>query len=97
MANILLDICLSDIPKENIKTAQNGKKYIKLVLAEKREADERGNDHYIKVYVPKEQRKEGDKPIYVGNGRASKLNSAPTYSAPVQKSAPAEEEDDLPW
>ena len=29
MANLYLDLCLSDIPKERIKTARNGKKYIK--------------------------------------------------------------------
>lgn len=100
MANILLDICLSDLPKENIKTAQNGKKYIKLVVAERKEADERGNDHFIKVYIPKEQRKEGDKPIYVGSGKASKPReqTAPTYKAP--QTAPQnneDEEDDLPF
>ena len=100
MANILLDICLSDLPKENIKTAQNGKKYIKLVVAERKEADERGNDHFIKVYIPKEQRKEGDKPIYVGSGKASKpkdqapSQTAPTYEAPQNNAA---EGDDLPF
>lgn len=104
MANILLDICLSDLPKENIKTAQNGKKYIKLVVAERKEADERGNDHFIKVYIPKEQRKEGDKPIYVGSGKASKPKEQTAYGAPVQNApqttAPqnnADEEDDLPF
>lgn len=100
MANILLDICLSDLPKENIKTAQNGKKYIKLVVAERKEADERGNDHFIKVYIPKEQRKEGDKPIYVGSGKASKpketapSQTAPTYDAPQNNE---DEEEDLPF
>lgn len=99
MANILLDICLSDLPKENIKTAQNGKKYIKLVVAERKEADERGNDHFIKVYIPKEQRKEGDKPIYVGSGKASK----PKDQAPQTEPKPAlaykgeDEMEDLPF
>lgn len=74
MANILLDICLSDIPKEFIKTSErNGKKYLKVVVAERRSVDERGNDHSVKIYVPKEQRKEGDKPIYIGNGKMSTL------------------------
>lgn len=102
MANILLDICLSDLPKENIKTASNGKKYIKLLCAERKEADERGNDHYLKVYIPKEQRKEGEKPIYVGCGRASTLVEKTAYSAPVQTAPSAqstqnEGEDDLPF
>ena len=53
---IILDICLSDIPKEEIYTAKNGKKYIKFVVGNKKEKDEWGNDLYVKVSVPKERR-----------------------------------------
>lgn len=105
MANILLDICLSDIPKEFIKTSEkNGKKYLKIVVAERKSVDERGNDHAVKIYVPKEQRRDGDKPIYIGNGKSSTFQQngaqpssypTPSYSAPAK--ANDEGKDDLPF
>ena len=69
MAQLFLDICLSDIPKERIKTASNGKKYLKLNVGERRTPDDRGNDHYVSIYIPKDERKDGDKTIYIGNGK----------------------------
>lgn len=96
MANVLLDICLSDLPKAQIKEAKNGKKYIKLVVAERKSADERGYDHYVKVYIPKEQRKEGDKPVYVGSGKAAQKYTAPN-SEPASASQAGMKDDDLPF
>jgi hypothetical protein len=61
---IKLSICLSDLPKEKITTAKNGKKYINLVMWENREVDKFGNTHSIQV-----NKKEKEEPtIYVGNG-----------------------------
>lgn len=99
MANLLLDICLTDIPKEYIKTSEkNGKKYLKIVVAERKEADGRGNDHFVKIFVPKELRKEGDNPIYIGSGKLSKpiekTETKPVYSAPVGASL---DKEDLPF
>ena len=39
MANFYLDICLSDIPKERIKTASNGKKYLKAIINPRKAPD----------------------------------------------------------
>lgn len=46
---VRMSLCLSDIPKEHITTANNGKKYINLELNEKRQPDTYGNTHSIKV------------------------------------------------
>ena len=53
-----LSICLDDIPKEFIKEAKNGKRYINLKLGSKRGGkDQYGNTHWIKVdtWKPKEE------------------------------------------
>ena len=99
MASLFLDICLSDIPKERIKWAANGKAYIKVNVGELRQKDERGNDHFISVYVPKDERHDGDKPIYIGRGKANQRNASP--NAPKENTAsPAPtsgKDDDLPF
>jgi len=87
MAQLFLDICLSDIPKERIKRANNGKSYVKLNIGERRTADEKGYDHYVSVYVPKEERHEGDRTIYVGSGklREPRAENSPRNEAPAQR------------
>lgn len=52
--NLYGSICLTDIPKELIKTGKNGKKYISVQIYERREPSPYGQTHYIKVPVPKE-------------------------------------------
>lgn len=49
-----ISVCLSDLPKEDI-FEYNGKKYIKLTVAAKREADQYGKTHtvYIDEFKPK--------------------------------------------
>ena len=69
MANLYLDICLSDIPKELIKTAANGKKYLKALIRPRKEIDRDGYDHYIAAWVPKEQREESDRPLFFGRAQ----------------------------
>ena len=59
MANLYLDICISDIPKERIKTAANGKKYLKAIIRPRKQTDRHGYDHYLAAFVPKEERKDG--------------------------------------
>lgn len=74
MARLNLNICLSDIPRDLIREAGNGKKYINLDVRELRETDERGNDHCVKVYVPQDRRADYPDPIYLGRGREFKDN-----------------------
>ena len=69
MARLNLNICLTDIPKELIRRASNGKAYINLNVSELRDIDERGNDHTISVFVPQDRRAEFPDKIYIGRGR----------------------------
>lgn len=69
MANFYLDICLSDIPKERIKTASNGKKYLKAIINPRKAPDSDGYDHYIAAFVPKEDRNDGEGPAFIGRAQ----------------------------
>ena len=44
---INFSICVSDIPKEEIKLASNGKKYLNLCIGEMKEPDKYGKTHTI--------------------------------------------------
>ena len=66
---IIIDICLSDIPKESIALAKNGKKYLKLVLNERKSEGKFGETHTLQLSQTKEARQAGVKPTYVGSGK----------------------------
>ena len=84
-------ICLSDIPKEKITEAKNGKKYLNLTLWVNDTADQYGNIGSIQVSQNKEERELGEKKQYIGNFKA------PTaQAAPIQAAASATN-DDLPF
>jgi hypothetical protein len=55
-----VSICLSDLPKEHINDF-NGKKYIKLIINKKREADQFGKTHSVEVntWKPDQQQQQG--------------------------------------
>ena len=44
-----ISVCLSDLPKEHITEARNGKKYINLTVNKKRETDQYGKDLSVMV------------------------------------------------
>jgi len=44
-----ISICLSDLPKEHISEAKNGKKYINLNINRKKEPDQYGKDLSVQV------------------------------------------------
>ena len=44
-----ISICLSDLPKEHITEAKNGKKYINLNINRKKEPDQYGKDLSVQV------------------------------------------------
>lgn len=48
-------ICLTDITDDMVNVASNGKKYLNVIIGERREVSKMGNTHYIKAYVPKEK------------------------------------------
>jgi hypothetical protein len=66
MVTLTGSICLSDIPKEFITTAENGKKYLRIEIHEKKEADQWNNTHYIQVDTYKDG-KRADQKYYLGN------------------------------
>jgi hypothetical protein len=83
-------ICLSDIPKEKITEAKNGKKYLNLTLWVNDTADQYGNIGSIQVSQTKEQRDAQEKKQYIGNFKA------PNAQAAVAPSG-ADTNDDLPF
>ncbi len=90
-------ICLSDLPKEKMKKADNGKIYINLVAGEKREKDQYGQDVYVAVDQSKEEREANEKRIYVGGGWAVKPVAAVSPDS-VSDMAPVDPaKDDLPF
>lgn len=100
MANLYLDICLSDIPKERIKTSTNGKKYIKCIIRPRKQADKDGYDHYIAVSVPKDERQDG--PIFVGRAQLKEYTETrfPGGTPTEKTNAPTRqinEETDMPF
>ena len=96
MANLYLDICLSDIPRERIKTAANGKKYLKAIIRPRKETDRDGYDHYIAAFIPKEERQQGDSPAFIGRAQLKEYDN---QQQPRQNAQPANDDgkDDLPW
>lgn len=66
---ITLSICLSDLPKEKIQTASNGKKYINLVVDKRKEVGKFGETHTLYVSQSKEEREAKEDKKYVGSGK----------------------------
>lgn len=64
-----ISLCLSDIPKERMSKAKNGKIYVDVVAAMRKEPDQWNRD--VKVYArPTEADRKNQTPkIYVGGGR----------------------------
>ena len=102
MAKLYLDICLSDIPRDLIKTAANGKKYLKAIIRPRQEADRDGYDHYIAAWIPRDQRNDDDRPAFIG--RAQDKDAQQQEQQPRQRQQPAQRpdrpvdpNDDLPF
>jgi hypothetical protein len=93
MPRLNLNICLTDIPKELIRRAGNGKCYINLNVSELREADERGNDHTVSVFIPQDRREDYPDKIYIGRGKHYPDPGVRTTPA----SQPASDNLDLPF
>jgi len=84
-------ICLTDIPKEKITEAKNGKKYLNLTLWVNDTADQYGNIGSIQVSQTKEQRDAQEKKQYIGNFKA------PTQVTNGQVIATTTEDSGLPF
>lgn len=79
-----ISVCLSDLPKERIETSKNGKKYISLIIAPRKEADKYGNDLTVYINQTKEDRENKAEKVYVGNGKEMVFDNKQQIKAPVQ-------------
>ncbi len=95
-------ICLSDLPRESMRKASNGKLYIALIVDERKEPDQWGQN--LKVYVDQsqEQRLKHTPKTYVGGGKTYNFNTEQNATPSEEEAAkiipPTEEKkDDLPF
>lgn len=64
-----ISVCLSDIPKEKMSKAENGKIYVNLTVAKRKEPDQWKRDLKVFVSQLKSEREAGQVKVYVGAGR----------------------------
>ncbi len=84
----VLSICLSDIPKGEIKKADNGKFYCNIVVQKMKEKDKYDNDLTIYMGQTKEQRDANEGKNYIGKGKTYEFTGVKTPSAEEIQSAP---------
>jgi hypothetical protein len=95
MSLINISVCLTDIPKDKIKEAANGKKYINLCLSERREKGKYDETHTLFVSQTKEERAANNSVVYVGHG--TEYAPKPVTSADIDNAPVAGNTDDLPF
>jgi hypothetical protein len=101
----VISLCLSDLPKEKITTAANGKKYISIVVDSRKEPDKFGNDLTVAINQSKEERAAKQPKKYVGSGKTYTFGAdnkpAQTSKAPepIKEADPFADfiQDDLPY
>lgn len=92
----VLNICLSDIDKSKIFTAKNGKKYLSVVVTDRKEVDQYGNDLVVYVSQSKDERDNKSPKNYIGSGKT--YGEKPTTAQPQEVPQPQDEEtEDLPF
>ena len=92
MAKLFGSICLSDIPRELMRTNEkNGKVYLSVIVAERREASKYGYTHYIKAYAKRGEVADNTN-LYIGELKPSQYdnenNNAPATNAAPQPELP---------
>lgn len=98
MAELInVSLCVSDIPRDKIFVAENGKKYISICVSELREADQYENTHCVFMRQSKEERERKDKRVYVGRGKSVVFRPAEPTPDQVADLPVAENVDDLPF
>lgn len=91
-------ICVSDIPKSAIKKANNGKLYISIVVAERKEVGSYGETHTIFMSQTKEERDAKMAKCYIGSGQAYQPQPEVVTAADIENLPSAEvQESDLPF
>lgn len=94
---INVSVCLTDLPKDKIKLAENGKKYISLTVRDLQNADAYGNTHTLFVSQTKEEREAKANRTYVGRGKEVVFRAATPTIEDVESLPAAENLDDLPF
>lgn len=93
MSNLYGSLCVSDIPKELFKKAENGKIYLNIAVIERKEVSQFGHTHFISCAPKQEERKEGVN-YFCGDMKTF----APKAPTPEQEEqAPPAPIDDLPF
>lgn len=82
--NYFGSICLSDIPKELITVGKNGKKYLSVVVNQRRELGQYGHTHYIKAYA-KKGTVAPDVNLYIGELKPSEYDDARGQQGAAQR------------
>lgn len=86
----VLNLCLSDIDKSKIFTAKNGKKYLSVVVTDRKELDQFGNDLVVYVSQSKDERDSKSPKNYIGNGKT--YGEKQTTAQPQEVPQPQDEE-----
>lgn len=94
---INVSLCVSDIPKEKIYVADNGKKYISVCVSELREVAKYENTHCVFMRQSKEERENNTPRVYVGRGKSVVFKPKDTSSDKVCNSHASDNVDDLPF
>jgi hypothetical protein len=96
---INISICLSDIPKDKIKQGKNGKKYLNITVARRREPDQYEQTHTVYVNQTQDERNEKSPRTYIGSGKEVIFGGAPVTAESVDSMpvATTSEDDDLPF
>jgi hypothetical protein len=97
MSLISISICLSDIPKDRIKQADNGKKYTNIMVANRKEVSQYGETHNVFMSQDKEEREAKVDKIYIGGGKELVQSSTPVTTESIDQMPPADNLDDLPF
>ena len=66
---IVTSICLTDIPEDKITISSNGKKYVNIVVDQRKEKDQYDNTHTVYMSQSKDERQAKVPKKYVGNGK----------------------------
>ena len=92
----VLSICVSDIPKIEIKIADNGMLYMNIVVQKMKAPDKFDNDLTVYMGQTKEERIAKSDKCYIGKGRTYEFTEG-TGQQPTQEeieSAPAVSDED---
>lgn len=94
--NLYGSICLTDIPKELFRKADNGKVYLNLRIYERKEIGKFGHTHVASCAPRKDEQKEGVN-YFCGDFKVSEPQQ---YAPPTPEQVaamPPDENNDLPF